>query len=294
MLSLKSTTPLLCLSMKPAMPSIARRIVARKASPSAFKSSFSTDGKMMVLSSTRACSSSLATPLHATHACAVSPSFSPFGLPCLRRKHTDSAPKAHPDYARLTEEMLAAQPAAALLKMRITNISPGHIEITMEAANQWKQHNGFIFGGIIAALSDNVGGLAIKTLAGEANILAANMSLHFLAPADGDCLIGIGKTVRVGKKLGVSSFEIFSEKDVQAAPSPSASSSASYSSSSSSSKAEGVGAGAGGGAGCVVLKRERKLCAMGTHTCAVIHTRKDSSHAHGHSTSAAGSHGPAY
>ena len=51
---------------------------------------------------------------------------------------------------------------------QLTVLDPGHVEIQIPISDQILQHRGYVHGGVIAALGDNVCGLAYASLLNEA------------------------------------------------------------------------------------------------------------------------------
>jgi uncharacterized protein (TIGR00369 family) len=105
------------------------------------------------------------------------------------------------------------------LGARLTKIEPGHVEIELPFKPELAQQHGFYHAGVLATIADTAGGYAGYTLMpAGASVLAVEFKINFLAPADGERVLAIGKVVRPGRNITATEFEVVSFKDGEARP----------------------------------------------------------------------------
>ena len=93
----------------------------------------------------------------------------------------------------------AAEPGRAVLKMRVR---PRHIQL-----------HGMVHGGILAALADTVGALAIYLLVPRGTRLATiEMKINFLEPVAKGTLLAEGRLLRKGRNIAVSECDVRNEE----------------------------------------------------------------------------------
>lgn len=100
-------------------------------------------------------------------------------------------------------------------ELKLSVLTPGHIEYTMEIKEKHLSSPGLCHGGVISSMMDAVLGCATLTHAFTQNCLCSTveLKLNFIAPVHlGDTLRGIGKIDHAGKSLVISSGEIFDLK----------------------------------------------------------------------------------
>jgi uncharacterized protein (TIGR00369 family) len=78
------------------------------------------------------------------------------------------------------------------------------------------QQHGFIHAGVITALVDTACGYAAQTLMAEGKgVLTVEFKSNFLSPAVGDSFIAIGKVMKAGRTISVTSGEVYGETNGQ-------------------------------------------------------------------------------
>lgn len=102
------------------------------------------------------------------------------------------------------------QPINRTLGCRLTVVRPGYAELEMPFDPAYTQQTGAFQAGVMAILGDNVGGFAGYSLfPPNAEILAVEFKINFLAPGIGDLLRAVGRVVRPGRTLTVCDVEIY-------------------------------------------------------------------------------------
>jgi uncharacterized protein (TIGR00369 family) len=103
-------------------------------------------------------------------------------------------------------------PSARTLGWRLIEAAPerGWIKVGFEATDAFCNPAGFIQGGFLAAMLDEVMGPAILSAsAGKLYTVTASMNVSFLAPARVGVLTGEGRVVQLGKTIGFVEANLF-------------------------------------------------------------------------------------
>jgi acyl-CoA thioesterase len=103
------------------------------------------------------------------------------------------------------------EPIASFFNINILEISPGYARISMKMRPEYLNFNGVVFGGIISAIADHAFSLAINSVAFPS--LSTQFNIHLLAPVTvEDELIGEGKVLRSGKRVGITEMTVTNQK----------------------------------------------------------------------------------
>lgn len=106
----------------------------------------------------------------------------------------------------------AAQPFSALLGARLVAFSAEATEIRLPVRDDHRQQHGFVHGGVLSYLADNV-----LTFAGGARldgrIVTSELKLNYIRPAIGTELIARGTALSGGRSQAVARCEIYSLED---------------------------------------------------------------------------------
>jgi uncharacterized protein (TIGR00369 family) len=119
---------------------------------------------------------------------------------------TDASPETM--LARLTASVCRS-PLAALLDIRPTRCWNGESELIIPIRPDITQHHGTVHGGVVGIAADDACCWAAASVVGD--VVTANYSVHFLAPARGEILRGVGTLVRVGKRTATARAEIYAD-----------------------------------------------------------------------------------
>jgi uncharacterized protein (TIGR00369 family) len=115
-----------------------------------------------------------------------------------------------PDFAARVRASFARQKFMTGIGARLVRIDPGLVEIELPYRDDLTQQHGYFHGGVSGALADTAGGYAAFTLfPADSSVLTVEYKINLLAPAAGDRLLAIGRVVRPGRSLTVSSLEVF-------------------------------------------------------------------------------------
>jgi len=85
----------------------------------------------------------------------------------------------------------------------------GYAELVIPAKPELTQHHGYLHGAIVGMAADVACAWAAASVAGD--VLTASYTLHLLAPARGERLVGKGWVVKPGKRQLVCRSEVWAE-----------------------------------------------------------------------------------
>lgn len=96
----------------------------------------------------------------------------------------------------------------------LDSVEYGKTIISMPFTEAVSQQHQFFHGGTIGSLADTACGYAAISVVAQGDAaLTAEFKMNFLAPADGDRLIAIGKVIKPGRTLIVCQGDVFIEKN---------------------------------------------------------------------------------
>ena len=100
-----------------------------------------------------------------------------------------------PYYQAMGMSVVEMQEGRALLRVAI---QPSHLNA-----------DGIVHGGVLPAVADGAMGNALRTLYGEAaQVLTAEIHLHYLRPVRGGSLLAEGRVVQSGRRLSFAEVEM--------------------------------------------------------------------------------------
>jgi uncharacterized protein (TIGR00369 family) len=100
-------------------------------------------------------------------------------------------------------------PFMRFLGLTLVRSERGRVEIQLPFREEFMRQDGsdWYHGGVISALADIVGDYAVITETGV-GVPTIDLRIDYLRPARRGDLIGVGRTVRVGKTVSVADVEI--------------------------------------------------------------------------------------
>jgi uncharacterized protein (TIGR00369 family) len=100
------------------------------------------------------------------------------------------------------------------LGARLVRVQSGEVEFALPMSDKVTQQQGAFHGGAIASLADICCGYAALTVAPQGmEVASVEFKLNFLSAAVGGEIVCIGKVLKAGKTLTVSTAEVFDVKD---------------------------------------------------------------------------------
>jgi uncharacterized protein (TIGR00369 family) len=119
---------------------------------------------------------------------------------------TDSQPDALWDRVN---ESLQRQGMMRHLEVRLLRVEPGLVEIALPYSDKVAQQQDGFHGGAMGALADIAGGYAALTVAPEGmEVTTAEYKINFLAGFETGELRAVGRVIKGGKRLIVTSAEV--------------------------------------------------------------------------------------
>ena len=112
-------------------------------------------------------------------------------------------------YAERVRASFERQGVMGMLGARLTRVDPGLVEITVPFRDDLTQQHGLFHAGVSMTVADSAAGYAAYTLfPADAAILAVELKINFLAPAEGEELIATGRVLKPGRTLTVSEMDV--------------------------------------------------------------------------------------
>jgi uncharacterized protein (TIGR00369 family) len=106
----------------------------------------------------------------------------------------------------------AAQTLMYTLGAEIIGIGEGRVTIAAPILPGSRQQHGYAHAALTFALGDSAAGYAALSVMPEGQeVLTAEMKINLLAPAEGDRLVAEGRVEKAGRRLIVTSAEVFAE-----------------------------------------------------------------------------------
>jgi uncharacterized protein (TIGR00369 family) len=95
------------------------------------------------------------------------------------------------------------------LSVRLLNVAPGTVTLSMPYSDRVTQQQGGFHGGAMGALADIAGGYAALTLTPEGmEVTTVEYKINFLAAFQGGELQATGRVIKAGKRIIVTTAEV--------------------------------------------------------------------------------------
>ena len=115
------------------------------------------------------------------------------------------------DNLRELRDKIETEPIASFLKMRLVELSPGYVRVSMKLIPEYQNFNGMVFGGIVMAVADQA--LAYATNSIVRPSIASQLNIHFIAGAEiGDELTAECRVLKSGKRVGISEITVVNQE----------------------------------------------------------------------------------
>jgi uncharacterized protein (TIGR00369 family) len=97
--------------------------------------------------------------------------------------------------------------------MELVAVSPGRVEIALDAAERHLNLQGLLHGGIIATLADTATGLAVRSMVPQGRRhVTVQLDVHYLTPGRLGRVTAVGTTVRVGTSIGYAEADVTDDR----------------------------------------------------------------------------------
>lgn len=121
----------------------------------------------------------------------------------------EAPPIPHPALHQRVADSLVRQGLMRHLQARLLRVAPGEVELWLPYSDKVTQQQDGFHGGAIGALADIAGGYAGLTVAPEGmEVVTVEYKINFLGNDRGGGLRAVGRVVKPGKRLIVTSAEI--------------------------------------------------------------------------------------
>lgn len=93
--------------------------------------------------------------------------------------------------------------------LELTSVGNGEAELSLELRPHHFNPQGIVHGGIITAVADTSIGLALRSkLRPGLTHRTAQLNVHFLAKGEGNRLVGRGRSLHLGQRMGYGEAEV--------------------------------------------------------------------------------------
>ena len=110
-------------------------------------------------------------------------------------------------------EFAATSPYYQAMGMSLAELGEGRVVLRVQVQPSQLNADGIVHGGVLPAIADGAMGNALRTLHGaSAQVLTAEVHLHYLRPVGGGSLLAEGRVVQSGRRLSFAEVEIREEE----------------------------------------------------------------------------------
>ena len=114
-----------------------------------------------------------------------------------------------PRHLEALRERIAESPFHGWAGMELVRVGGGEAELAMKLEDHHFNPQLIVHGGIIAAMPDTAIGLALRSiLAPGSTHRTAQLGVHFLAKGEGTRLVGRGRALHLGTRMGYGEAEV--------------------------------------------------------------------------------------
>ena len=99
------------------------------------------------------------------------------------------------------------EPITKFLGMKLIELTPGYAKVTMKLKPEHQNFNGYVFGGIVAAIADQAFAYGSNSLSHPSIAVEFHINL-ISAPESGDTLTAECRVVRSGRRAGISEMTV--------------------------------------------------------------------------------------
>ncbi len=111
------------------------------------------------------------------------------------------------------KQRVARSPFHRWAGLQLVSVGDGMAELWMDLEPHHFNPQGIVHGGIITAVADTSVGLALRSrLRPGFTHRTAQLNVHFLAKGEGNRLIGRGRSLHLGQRMGYGEAEVHDEE----------------------------------------------------------------------------------
>ena len=113
------------------------------------------------------------------------------------------------EHLEALRERVRSSPFHRWAGMELVSVGGGRAEVAMDLQDQHFNPQRIVHGGIISAMADTSIGLALRSMlpAGPTH-RTAQLNVHFLAKGEGTRLVGRGRSLHLGPRMGYGEAEV--------------------------------------------------------------------------------------
>ncbi len=111
--------------------------------------------------------------------------------------------------------LFARAPFVADLGIEALAVADGRIDSELRLAPRHYQHTGQVHAGVMVTLADHSMGIAAQTLAGDAVIITAELSIRLLRAARGERLFCEARILKRGRNISFTEADVYCDADGQ-------------------------------------------------------------------------------
>lgn len=120
-----------------------------------------------------------------------------------------AGPGLDPRHLEALRERIRRSPFHQWAGVELVSVGEGRAELAMELRAHHFNPQGIVHGGIITALADTAIGLALRSLLRPGlTHRTAQLNVHFLAKGEGNRLVGRGRSIHLGRRMGYGESEV--------------------------------------------------------------------------------------
>jgi len=118
-------------------------------------------------------------------------------------------PGLDPRYLDALRERVRSSPFHQWAGLELVSVGDGLAELSLQLEPHHFNPQGIVHGGIITAIADTSIGLALRSkLRPGLTHRTAQLNVHFLAKGEGNRLIGRGRSLHLGQRMGYGESEV--------------------------------------------------------------------------------------
>lgn len=119
-----------------------------------------------------------------------------------------------PEFRRRIVASFSAQGFMRTLGARLSAVEPGEVAIVLAVSEGLGQQHGYLHGGALMTIADSAAGYAAMTLMPPGDgVLTADVNFRLLRPVRGEAIRAVGRVVRPGRTLTVTSVDVHDGAD---------------------------------------------------------------------------------
>ena len=113
------------------------------------------------------------------------------------------------DYVEVANRTLRENPATSLLGFEAVSVTHGRAVLKMEVQAKHRQLHGVVHGGILAALADTAGAIAVYTTVPRGTAFATvELKINYLEAVPEGRVRAVGRVLRTGRNFAVAECEL--------------------------------------------------------------------------------------